>query len=529
MKTLIYARYSSDKQHARSIDAQIAECRARAELEGWQILDVFTDYETSGGAGISEDQRPGIAALLSRVERGGIDQVLADSTSRIARDEVDGLNIRRLLNHKGTRLFTLSMGEIDDIRGLITSFVDQQQRKDLAHNTRRGQRETVRQQRSPAGIAYGYRADNRLDDRGQLIRGLRAIDEPAAKIVCRIFSETDAGKSASAIAKQLNAEGIVGPRGGKWCSSIIHGEAKRGNGILRNRLYNGELVVGRTSKVLHPLTRKVIIRPNDRSTWTIEPAEHLRIVDKALFDRVQAHLANSAQERPEAYRRSKYLLSNLGTCGVCGGGWIKSRPTQWGCSRVRDGGCSNTSTITTGQYERRVLAQLKSQLLDPDLLSAYLRAYHKEHARRSAEAGRDRGELERKLAQLNRKIDRLVTAIAEDGAFAEIREALSAARAERSAITERLAMIDAPPVITLLPNLAEQYRVEIEGLEQLLADPHSQGEAVPRFRRLIGKITLTPAQRGVTIAVEGRMDQLLGLTGGTPADLRASPRKRARG
>jgi site-specific DNA recombinase len=523
MKTAIYARYSSDRQNARSIDAQIADCRARAEREGWPIVEVFTDYETSGAAGISEEQRPGMAALLSRVSAGGIDQVLSDSTSRIARDEVDGLNIRRLLNHHGARLFTLSIGEIDDIRGLITSFVDQQQRKDLAHNVRRGQREIVREQRAPAGIAYGYRQDNRLDERGQAVRGLRKIDTDQAAIVRRIFEETAAGKSALAIATALNAEKVMGPRGGAWRAGVIHGESKRGNGILRNRLYNGELVVGRTSKIVHPTTRKHIIRPNPPETWTIEPVEHLRIVDREVFERVQAMLLATAEEtartRPETYRRSKYLLSDLGICSVCGGGWVKSRPNAWGCGQVRQGACSNGATISHRQYEKRVLAQLKHKLLNPDLIAAYLRAYQEERARRVANAGRDRTELERKLAQLNRKIDRFVEAIAEDGSFPEIRAALSAARTDRDDARRRLDDIEAPHVVTLLPNLAEQYRAEIEGLEQLLADPHAQADAVPRFRSLIGRIIVSPARRGVTITVEGRMDQLLGLTSTTATRL----------
>lgn len=525
MKTVIYARYSSDRQLARSIDAQIADCRARADREGWPVLEIFTDYETSGGAGISEEQRPGIAALLRRVEAGGVDQVLSDSTSRIARDQVDALNIRRRLEFAGARLFTLSVGEIDDIRGLITSFVDQQQRKDLAHNIRRGQREIVRQQRAPAGIAYGYRQNNRLDDHGVAIRGLREIDPQQAAIVLRIFREAAAGRSPAAIAAQLNAEAVPGPRGAHWRASVIRGDSKRHNGLLRNRLYNGELVVGRTSKVMHPTTRRYIIRPNAEDSWTVEPVEHLRIVDRALFEAVQDQLREGGHKRPEASRRARYLLSGLGICSVCGGAWIKSRPTSWSCGRSRDGACTNARTISHKRYETRVLAQLKQQLLDPDLLAAYLREYHRQHAIRVAEAGRDRGELERRLAQLNRKIDRMVAAIAEDGSFAEIRDALSAARRERAQVEDRLSPIAAPQVVTLHPNLADHYRQEIERMEELLADPSAQADAVPRLRQLIGRVILSPATRGVQITVEGRIDQLLGLTGAQPATLRKRPRQ----
>jgi len=68
MRTLIYARYSSQLQNSRSIDQQIGVCRDRASAEGWPVIDVFTDYAIGGGAGTDESQRPGLAAMLARVE-----------------------------------------------------------------------------------------------------------------------------------------------------------------------------------------------------------------------------------------------------------------------------------------------------------------------------------------------------------------------------------------------------------------------------------------------------------------------------
>jgi site-specific DNA recombinase len=521
MRTLIYARYSSDRQNARSIDAQVADCRARCAAEGWTVVDVYHDQETSGAAGIEAAQRPGFAACLARIEAGGIDQLLADSTSRIARDQADGYTIRRRIEFAGARLFALSIGEVDDIKGLVTSFVDAQARKDIAHNTRRGQREIVREGRAPAGIAYGYRQANRIDERGQPIRGLRQIDEAEAAIVRRIFAEAAAGDSARAIAHRLNGEGVPGPRGAAWRASVIHGDAKRGNGLLRNRLYNGELIVGRTRKMLHPVTRKTVIRPNAPETWTVEPVEALRIVDAELFAAVQARLAATAQTRPEQQRRAKFLLSRLGVCGVCGGGWIKHRAEQWGCSRNRDGGgCTNSRTIVQAQYEARVLAGLKSQLLDPELVTAYVRERHRQFAKRAAEDGRTRAELERKRDAITRKIQRLIDAIAADGAFAEIRDALARHRADRDELEHRLAAMKAVDVIALHPGLADIYRRQVEQLETALASPESQVEAVPQLRALISRVVLTPSKgRGVDVHVEGRLDQILGLSGSNPADL----------
>src|SRR5690348_2007656 len=199
MRTLIYARYSSQLQNNRSIEDQIRVCMERAEQEGWTVIDVFSDAAIGGAAGTSERQRPGMNALLARVEAGGIDQVLADTSSRIARNQGDAHHIRDRLNYYGARLFTLGDGEIDAFKGAIKGLLDEQQRKELAHNIKRAQKGRVAEGRSPAGLAYGYRTANRIDERGQFVRGLREIEPDQAAIVRRIFREYAAGQSARQI------------------------------------------------------------------------------------------------------------------------------------------------------------------------------------------------------------------------------------------------------------------------------------------------------------------------------------------
>jgi DNA invertase Pin-like site-specific DNA recombinase len=85
MRTLIYARYSSQLQNSRSIEDQIRVCMERAEQEGWTVIDVISDAAIGGAAGTSERQRPGMNALLARVEAGGIDQVLSDTIRQLQR------------------------------------------------------------------------------------------------------------------------------------------------------------------------------------------------------------------------------------------------------------------------------------------------------------------------------------------------------------------------------------------------------------------------------------------------------------
>jgi Recombinase len=65
-------------------------------------------------------------------------------------------------------------------------------------------------------LCYGYRVVKKLDERGDLIRGDREIDEAQAVVAHRIFRDFASGISPRAIARALNAEGIVGPDGSLW-------------------------------------------------------------------------------------------------------------------------------------------------------------------------------------------------------------------------------------------------------------------------------------------------------------------------
>lgn len=139
--------------------------------------------------------------MLEQVERGGIDQVLAESTCPIARNQRDARPIRELVNFAGARIFTLADGEINALTGGIKGLLDEQQRKDLGHNIRRAQRGRATQGLSPAGIAYSYHKVLRFDDGGRAINSLREIDPETAPVVERIFTEYAAGRSARRMSK----------------------------------------------------------------------------------------------------------------------------------------------------------------------------------------------------------------------------------------------------------------------------------------------------------------------------------------
>ena len=450
--------------------------------------------------------------------RGDIDQVLAEATDRLARHQGDAHTIREQLDYCRTRLFTLSDGVVTEITGTFKGLMDAQFRKELGAKIRRGQRGTVANGRSPAGLAYGYRTANRIDGNGRPVRGLQQIDEKQAEVVRRIFSEFARGLSARTIAAGLNADGIPGPRGSHWRGSTINGNGKRGHGILRNELYIGRLVHNRTSKVPEPKSRTTRIRPNMHDDRIVAEVPHLRILDDEAWEAVQ--------ERRRSYHgvpihrtvRPRRMLSGLGICGLCGEGWIVIGVERWGCTKHKgDGSCTNNRQITTANYERRVLAGLRERMLDPDLVEVFVKEYHEEYARRSAANRRDEAQLQRRLTAAKAKVGRLVDAISSGGSdFADIREALAKARSEQDAAERAVADAEAMPVVALHPKVAADCRRQVEGLNEALTDPNARLEAVPALRNLIDRIVATPNPkgRGVLLEVEGRLAAILALAGG---------------
>jgi DNA invertase Pin-like site-specific DNA recombinase len=80
MRTVVYARFSSDLHREASIEDQIRLCRERVEQEGWQYLHAYVDRATSGASAL----RPGYQTLLEDARPGQFDIVIAEALDRLS-------------------------------------------------------------------------------------------------------------------------------------------------------------------------------------------------------------------------------------------------------------------------------------------------------------------------------------------------------------------------------------------------------------------------------------------------------------
>lgn len=90
-RAAIYARFSTDLQDDRSIEDQIAICR---EYAGRHDLVVVETYEDRAASGASVVNREGVHRLLAAAKAGMFDVVIAESMSRVGRDQEDRAAIR---------------------------------------------------------------------------------------------------------------------------------------------------------------------------------------------------------------------------------------------------------------------------------------------------------------------------------------------------------------------------------------------------------------------------------------------------
>jgi hypothetical protein len=119
------------------------------------IVATFSDRALSGA---SIHRREGIKELLGAARSGAFDIVIAESMSRIGRDQEDRAGIRKRLQFANVRLATPVDGIVSSLTDGIRAVIDSQQLEDLKHQIRRGMEGVVRDGRHAGGRAYGYRA-----------------------------------------------------------------------------------------------------------------------------------------------------------------------------------------------------------------------------------------------------------------------------------------------------------------------------------------------------------------------------------
>ena len=327
-KVGIYCRLSIEDRDkvgndpSESIQNQKAMLRDYCIERSWEIYDIYVD---DGFSGIDRT-RPAFCRLLHDCEQGKIDIVLCKDQSRFSRDTVV---IEQFLNDKflewGIRFIGVADNADTDNESygtmrLFTSAYNEMYVKDISAKIRR----TLAYKRQHGQFIgsfapYGYRIDPA--DKHHLV-----VDPETAQIVKQIFDWYIAGDGYRAIVLKLNEQGYFSPteykrrQGSKYVNMNADTSNARGlwthstvAAILRNEVYTGALVQGRSHHVSYKNKKRKKVAPEE---WVRIPDTHEAIIDAETWARAQERLNSNTR----VGKRSKELSPLAGKlrCAVCG-------------------------------------------------------------------------------------------------------------------------------------------------------------------------------------------------------------------
>jgi site-specific DNA recombinase len=220
--------------------------------------------------------------------------------------------------------------------------------------------------------------------------------------------------------------------------------------------------------------------------------------------------------RSERARRPSYLLSGLLKCGTCGGGFSKISQFHYGCSTARNKGtCDNLLTVRRDELETKVLDGLRNQLMHPDLVTTFIKEFHRQVNLQRAEQEGRRDRTARDLEKTEREIRRVIDAIKAGVPGVAVKDEMAILEARR---TDLLAQVEAapPPMPRLHPNLAELYRQKVMNLAEALNDNHTRLEAAECLQELIEEIRLVSDNGKLRVELFGELAALINLANGHP-------------
>ena len=517
LRAVLYARYSTDKQRESSIEDQLRGARARAELEGWTIVATHRDEGISGSVPVA--QRRGGKALLADALASRYDVLIVEGLDRLSRELGEQEGLVKRLEHRGIRIIGTADGYDTQASGrkvmrIARGLINELYLDDLREKTHRGLAGQFDRGLSAGGRTYGYRT---VDvGRGKALQ----IDEQEARWVRWVFERFAEGDSVRTIAHRLNELGVPSARGGSWAISALHGDVTKGLGMLNNEIYIGRVIWNRRQWIKDPDTgrRRYVERP--REEWQERVDESLRIISPELWQAVRnrPRLGPTAGTRTGRGASPKTLFGGLLRCHACGGPVIAVNSQRYGCGVHRDRGntvCSSSLTIARDLVDKRLIAELRGDLLDPSALAELQTAVREILASRAREADHGQVEARRRHQVLRDEISRLVDAIAAVGVSTALAQRLQAAEAELQQIQATLASSAPPSTAAVLDDVTARYKRMVLRLQETLDGLDDRARTRQILADMLGPVTIGRGEDGEVFAeLEEPAERLLAAVAG---------------
>jgi site-specific DNA recombinase len=506
MKTAaIYARVSSDQQKEdKTIASQTAALMAFASSQGYSVPAewIFEDEGFSGATLV----RPGLERVRDLVAEGQIQAVLVLSPDRLSRKYAyQVLLLEEWLRHGVETVFVnapKSQSPEDQLLLQFQGMIAEYERAQILERSRRGKRHRAHQGEVSvlSAAPYGYRYVRKTEDRAAYYE----VIDAQAEVVRQVFEMYTAGASSiGAVTRRLNEQGVPTRKEHPcWERSTIWA-------MLRNPAYRGTACFGKTQEAARQRrsSRAVRLRVDPprrgartqhetpREQWIQIPVPAL--VDERTFDLAQERLQDN---KKFAARRTvePSILQGLVHCAECGYALYRTSTRSsarkiyyyrcLGSDAWRYQGQARCSAraIRLDLLEHTVWSEIARLLEDPALIQAEM-SRRVEAARTSHPAKHHQDRVTRELLQVERRVERLLTAYQEE-------------------------LLDLDELRRRMPELRQReqrLKAELASLNDQLGDQatylrlaHTLGEFLERLRTQVQDLDVLQRQRIVRLLVK---------------------------
>ena len=358
VRCAIYTRKSSEEgleMEFNSLDAQRESCEAYVasqKAEGWlPVPDHYDDGGFSGG----NLERPALKRLLADIESGLVDVVVVYKIDRLSRSLMDFAKLVEVFDRNSvtfvsvTQSFntTTSMGRLT--LNILLSFA-QFEREVIGERIRDKFAASRRKGMWMGGVPpLGY----------DVVARKLVVNAPEADLVRHIFERFLKVGSATLLVKELNA---AGHRTKSWTTQ--DGKVREGVPLTKNFLY--KLLDNRVylGEAVHK--------------GEAHAGEHPAIIDRAVWDKVQAVKTDNAPRKRAAATRATTPapLKGLVTCAHCGRAMTPTHTRKKGrlyryytCMKAINAGHDScpVRSVAAGEIEAAVVGQVRALLRAPEI------------------------------------------------------------------------------------------------------------------------------------------------------------------
>ena len=349
MRCAIYVRKSNDDnfkdKENKSVARQVEQAKNYILKKGWQVLEdhIYTDDDISGA---EFQNRPSFHRLLNNLKE--FDCLVMSESARFGRDMIRTAYYLSDILDSDTKIFYYMTDEEEkadtpERKLMITvkSYASEVERQKASQRARDALERKARKGYNTGGRVFGYDNvqvfSNQVDEKGKPFKSYTdyKINEVEAKVVNGMFGMYSDGYGSTIITKTLNGEDCYKELNLKYFDGKKHEPPRKGTGswapagilsMLCRERYKGIVPFGKFRKKYKRGTQVRIKQKN----YLKANRPDLRIVNEELWNRVQKRLEavrevyissnnGNPQGRPATGLISKYLLSGIGKCDICGG------------------------------------------------------------------------------------------------------------------------------------------------------------------------------------------------------------------